>query len=540
LAFAIRAFSRPRKTPSKWRAARFNFYKLSSPSNKTMSLEQSPLFEPVLWDGNGFKILDELLVPEKIEYIQISEIEQALDAVREMKTRAFGQVLTFLYSGALVAERDGKGDADELRGRLARMTEQFCDARPTFDFRGLGNFFEEWFTSLPRGTAVGQSIAKQAREFGQEIVRARHARAKRAAALLPDRARLLTHCNVSGELVAIAGYCRELGKELSVIATETRPYLQGTRLTAWELAQAGVPVAIIPDCAAAQVMQNGEVNAVIVGADRSAQNGDVINKVGTYPLALLAREYGVPFYALVQAPGSVKRGADVPIEERPAAELLMFQGESIVPGGDPSLSARYPAFDVTPARLITHLIGFDDLYTPETFRQKYQTAEIAECEKPPTDGKYLLVYGVPPKSQDSFLISALKAEQVESILIPEMRPQLWGAQVIAPRLLERRAPVTLISDNIMGTLFSRGEIRKLCLFYDSLTPEGPSGLCGSLLAVQLARLHAVPIELFQSDKPTVSPLDQDVSTFMGKKVCPAAVAVRPMEMEIIPWALFKS
>jgi methylthioribose-1-phosphate isomerase len=357
---------------------------------------------------------------------------------------------------------------------------------------------------------------------------------------LPSPARLLTHCNVSGELVAVAGYCRELGKEFSVIATETRPYLQGTRLTAWELAQAGVPASIIPDGAVAQVMQKGEVNAVIVGADRSAQNGDVINKVGTYPLALLAREYGVPFHALVQAPGSVKRGADVPIEERPAAELLIFQGESIVPGGDPSLCARYPAFDVTPARLITHLIGFDDLYTPETFRQKYQTAETAECEKPPAEGKYLLVYGVPPKSQDSFLMSALKAEQARSILVPEMRPQLWGAQVIAPRLLERRAPVTLISDNIMGTLFSRREIRKLCLFYDSLTPEGPSGICGSLLAVQLARLHGVAIELFQSDKPMASPLDQDVATFMGKKVCPAAVAVRPVETEIIPWSLFKS
>ncbi len=505
-----------------------------------MSMEQSPLFEPVLWGGNGFRILDELLVPEQIEYIPISEVEQALAAVREMKTRAFGQVLTFLYSGALLAERDGAGDADELRGRLARMTEQFCAARPTFDFRGLGNFFEEWFTNLPHDAAVGESIAQQARELGQHIIRGRRARAKRTAELLPSPARLLTHCNVSGELVAVAGYCRQLGKELSVIATETRPYLQGTRLTAWELAQAGVPVSIIPDGAVAQVMQKGEVNAVVVGADRSAQNGDVINKVGTYPLALLAREYEVPFYALVQAPGSMKRGVDVPIEERPGAELLMFQGAPIVAGGDPSLSARYPAFDVTPARLITHLIGFDDLYTPETFRQKYQTAESSECETAQVIGKYLLVYGVPPKSQDSFLVSALKAEQAESLLIPEMRPQLWGTQVIAPRLLQRHAPVTLISDNIMGTLFSGGEIRKLCLFYDSLTAEGPSGICGSLLAVQLARLHGVPVELFQSDQRTALPLDQDVATFMGKKICPTGVAVRPLESEVVPWALFKN
>ena len=179
----------------------------------------------------------------------------------------------------------------------------------------------------------------------------------------------------------------ELGKEFSVIATETRPYLQGARLTAWELAQAGVAVSLIPDCAVAQVMAQGEVNAVIVGADRVAQNGDIINKVGTYPLALMAHEYGVPFHALVQDPRSLERGIDVPIEERPAAELLTFQGQSITVVDDPVLNARYPSFDVTPARLITHLIGFDDLYTPETFRRKYQSAATPDPEKASEDGK---------------------------------------------------------------------------------------------------------------------------------------------------------
>src|SRR5437773_500999 len=157
LAFAIRASSRPRKKPSKWRAARFNFYKLSSISNKTMSMEQSPLFEPVLWGGNGFRILDELLVPEQIEYIPISEVEQALAAVREMKTRAFGQVLTFLYSGALLAQRFPQSDAATLRARIAAMTQQFCDARPTFDFRGLEAFFEEWLAQLPAGVPAGET-----------------------------------------------------------------------------------------------------------------------------------------------------------------------------------------------------------------------------------------------------------------------------------------------------------------------------------------------------------------------------------------------
>jgi len=331
-----------------------------------------------------------------------------------------------------------------------------------------------------------------------------------------------------------------LSKEFSVVATETRPYLQGARLTAWELAQAGVAVSLIPDAAVAQVVAAGEVNAVIVGADRVAQNGDIINKVGTYPLALMAREYGVPFHALVQDPRSLERGIDVPIEERPVAELLRFQGQSITVVDDPVLNARYPSFDVTPARLVTHLIGFDDLYTPETFRRKYQSGATPDPEKASENGKYILIYGVPPKNQYAFLLSALKAEQAESILVPEMRPQLWGARVVARELLNRRAPTTLISDNIMGTLFAQGEIRKLCLFYESLSTEGPSGICGSLLAVQLARLHGVPIELFDGAACQDSTLDKDVATFMGAKICPDGVAVRTVQPEIIPWTLFKS
>jgi methylthioribose-1-phosphate isomerase len=506
----------------------------------TTSAVQSPLFEPVLWQEGGFKILDEIQVPEKLEYLDVREVGEALDAVREMKTRAFGQVLTFLYSGALLAERYSEAAPGPLRERLARMTEQFCEARPTFDFRGLGGFFEECFNKLPNGANAGATIARQARDFGQQIVRARCARAKRAAAILPNPARVLTHCNVSGELVAAAHYCREAGKEFSVIATETRPYLQGARLTAWELAQAGVAVSLIPDSAVAQVLASGAVNAVIVGADRSARNGDVINKVGTYSIACMAQEYGVPFYALVQDPRSLERGADVAIEERPADELLRFHGEPLVTDASSGLNARYPGFDITPARLITHWVGFEDHYTPKTFRRRYQTKPLPEAIRATSSGKYILLYGIPPKSQYAFLRSALKAERAESLLVPEMRPQLWGAQVVVPALLEQRAPATLISDNMMGTLFAQGEIRKLCLFYQDLTEAGPKGICGSLLAAQLAHLHGVPIEIYSGAEGNPSTPDSDVSTFMGKKICPAGVAIRPLEPELIPWALFKA
>ncbi|MSP41299.1 MAG: hypothetical protein EXR70_22660 [Deltaproteobacteria bacterium] len=504
-----------------------------------MSVVESPLFEPVHWQGAGFEILDEIQVPNKLEYIQVSEVAQALDAVREMKTRAFGQVLTFLYSGALLAEGHAGKQAEPLREQLAQMTQKFCDARPTFDFRGLGFFFQEWFKTLPDGAAPGQFIAQQARALGQQIVAARSARARRAAALLPNATRLLTHCNVSGELVAVARYCRELGKEISVIATETRPYLQGARLTTWELAQAGVEVSLIVDGAVAQVMAKGAVNAVIVGADRIARDGDVINKIGTYPIARLAHEYGVPFYALVQDPHGLECGGDVEIEERPARELLQFAGQPLVADSNAALMTRYPSFDVTPAEFITQLIGFDGVYTPESFRQKYQAKNAPAKAGVVDNAKYLLVYGVPPANQYAFLISALKAERAESILVAEMRPQLLGAQVVARELLQRNAPTTLISDNMMGTLFAHGEIKKLCLFYSDFAELGPVGICGSLLAVQLARLHGVPVELFSGGPVNFQSTDQDASTFMGKPICPAGVTLYPIEAEIVPWALFK-
>jgi methylthioribose-1-phosphate isomerase len=505
-----------------------------------MSAVQSPLFEPVLWESNGFKILDEIQIPDKVEYLEVREVGQALAAVREMNTRAFGQVLTFLYSGALLAQRHPNNDAAALRQRLAEMTQQFCAARPTFDFSTLGSFFEEWLDKLPPESDPRESITGSARELGRQIVGGRVARAKLAASILPERARVMTHCNVSGELVAIAQHCKQLGKELSVIATETRPYLQGVRLTAWELANAGVPVSVIPDAAVAQVMEQGEINAVIVGADRAAQNGDVINKVGTYPLALMAKEYGVPFYALVQDPRSLATGDDVPIEERPVAELLTFQGKSLLASSRQDLDARYPAFDVTPAVLITHLIGFDAIYTPEMFRRKYQTRAERQTRRAAERGKYVLIYGVPRKNQYAFLASALKAEEAASVLVPEMRPHLWGARRVVPELLERKIPTTLISDNMMGTLFAQNEIRKVCLFYDELTDAGPRGICGSLLAARLARLHDVSVELFSAEIDPGETLDKDASTFLGTTVCPPGVNIREVGAEVIPWSLLKS
>ena len=505
-----------------------------------MEYAQSPLFEPVIWEGRGFRILNEISIPEKVEYIEVSEVRQALDAVRDMKTRAFGQVLTFLYSGALLAQNYEGREAVFLQKKLARMTQQFCAVRPTFDFVGLGEFFSGWFNELPTDVDVGDWVANQARRFGAQIIKARQGRAKRTASILPHSARIMTHCNVSGELVAIAQYCKEMGKEFSVIATETRPYLQGSRLTAWELSQAGVPVSLIPDCAIAQVMAHDGVNAIVVGADRCAQNGDIVNKVGTYPLALMAKEYSIPFYALIQDPGGLVSGDDVAIEERPTDELLEFQGRPLVAEGAEKLAGRYPAFDVTPFSLLTALIGFDDMYTPETFREKFlKSSSMPIKVARDAQKKYLLVFGVPRGDGYDFLKHALKAEQADRILVPEMRPELWGARVVARELVQRNLPATLISDNMMGTLFAQGEIRQLYLFYSGLSETGPEGICGSLLAVRLARAHGVAVELQECGDVKEAPLDEDVSSFLGQRVIPAGASIYPLEKEVISWELFK-
>ncbi|HKA32490.1 MAG TPA: hypothetical protein VKH64_04705 [Candidatus Binatia bacterium] len=493
-----------------------------------MDAKQSPLFEPVLWEGEGFKILDETLLPWRTEYIEVRALPQALAAVKDMKTRAFGQVLTFFYAAALVAR--GEKSAAGLHARMKRLGEEFAEARPTFDFKGLAGFFEPWFAQ--NGDQTGAWFEGKVHEFVGRIVGARLYRAKLAAELLPGRCRLLTHCNVSGELVAVAHACREQGKDLSVVATETRPYLQGSRLTAWELSQAGVSVEVIPDGAVGQVIAGGKVDAVIVGADRVARNGDIVNKVGTYPIAVVAERYGVPFYPLVQDPGALDSSADVEIEERPAAELYQLEGRSLI---EAPVAGRYPAFDATPARLITRLVGFEGSYTPEEFREKYRPARVSEKAKKAAD--QLLVYGVPKKADLGSVARTLKLEKPAHVLVPEMRPGLAGLQSVAKELSERGVPVQLVSDNMMGTFFAEGAIRRLYLFYEEVGAAGPAGGCGSLLAALLARAHGVPIELLPGE--AAAPLDADVSTFLGRRVVADGIKIYPVEKEVIPWSLFK-
>ena len=224
------------------------------------------------------------------------------------------------------------------------------------------------------------------------------------------------------------------------------------------------------------------------------------------------------------------------IEERPVAELFSFQGRSHIPEG---LQGRYPAFDVTPASLISSLIGFDGTFTPESFRQRFQNTPAAASHGKNEKEPYILLYGIPKSGSYSHLSSALKAQRAQTVLVPEMRPELWGVHVIARELLQRNIPTTLISDNMMGAFFAQGQIKRLYLFYSELSEKGPVGICGSLLATLLAAAHGVSVELLASEEARQSPLDRDVSTFLGEKVCPDRVTIYPIEREVIPWSLFK-
>jgi methylthioribose-1-phosphate isomerase len=500
-----------------------------------VNVKESPLFVPTLWEGDRFVVLDETQIPLRTEYITVTEPAHAIEAVKEMKTRAFGQVLTFIYAAALAVQARRIETVDEARERIQALAQEFKQARPTFDFEGIADLLLNKLQREPARRETVESLVRGILDYGAGIVAARNSRAKRVAELLPRSSRLLTHCNVSGELVAVAQHCQEMGKKVEFIATETRPYLQGSRLTAWELSEAGVKVSLIPDSAIAQVMERKQVDAAIVGSDRCARNGDIVNKVGTYPIALMAQQYGVPFYALVQHPGKLRAGSDLSIEERPSSELLEFHGRSVGPEG---AGGRYPAFDVTPASLISRLIGFEGVFSPDEFRQKYGGESSSESVKNRDGSGYIMSYGVPEGG--NYLGMALREENAAAIMVPEMRPELWGARLVARRLMQDGLPVTLIADDMMGTFFAQGKISRLLLFYSEVTEPGIRSACGSLLAARLARAHGVRIELNPAEQVKEKPEDPDVTTFLGERIAPAGVEALRVKEEVVPWDILRA
>jgi len=190
-----------------------------------------------------------------------------------------------------------------------------------------------------------------------EGIRARRLkRVVEIASLIEDGDSVLTHCNVSGELAMAAYLCRKGKKKVHFFATETRPYMQGSKLTCWELQLMGASVTLIPDNSVASVMADSVVNKVIVGSDRSCANGDFANKIGTYQIAVLAKEFKIPFYVLTQPSNRTKKGEDIPIEIRDAKELLVYSGKRTFPK---EVKGFYPGFDVIPNKYITKTVAIN-------------------------------------------------------------------------------------------------------------------------------------------------------------------------------------
>ena len=295
--------------------------------------------EPIRWKGVSLELLDQRLLPEKLSYVECRSAADVAQAIRDMVVRgapAIGCAAAF----GVVLDRGSKSGYEVLAA-----------SRPT-----AVNLF--W--ALARMKRA-KDLEQEAVAIFEEDLAANRAMGKLGAALMPEGARVMTHCNTGA--LATAGHGTALGiirssrdKNVSVIACETRPYLQGARLTAWECVQEGIPCTLITDSMAGHLMSRGEVDVVVVGADRIAANGDVANKVGTYALAVLARRHGIPFY--VAAPlstfdASIPDGSHIPIEERAADEVTGYRGMRWAPQG---IAVRNPAFDVTPAELVTGII----------------------------------------------------------------------------------------------------------------------------------------------------------------------------------------
>lgn len=320
-------------------------------------------------EGETIRLLDEAGLPEDKVYITVSNELEAARAITQMRTRAFGQVLTLFYTFLITARQHRGGKADEVIPRLRKVARILEEARPTFAFRDFNNKVLTWADeALAEGRDIPSCLEERILSFLDHLKVLRMRRAGYAAALIGDGDTVLTHCNVSGEMVLIGRACRDAGKSVRFYATETRPYFQG-RLTAWELAEDGFEVTMVPDSAVAYLVSEQRCQLAMVGSDRVALNGDIVNKTGTLQLAIAARAFRVPFYALVQEPGTAGRGEEIPVEERDARELLTYRERRIYPEG---VKGYYPAFDRTPAHYITGLISFAGIINPRELPQAWK------------------------------------------------------------------------------------------------------------------------------------------------------------------------
>ncbi len=324
------------------------------------------IIRPILWDEKGLRLLDQRLLPWREKYLRFTTWQEVRKAIKQMVVRGAPAIgITGAIGLVLGAEKIKAKSRRVFLRRLSRIAEGLKKARPTAVNLAWAVDRLLALAEKEKGGVeeLVEILRQEALKIWEEDIAANRRMGALGAALLPDEGVVLTHCNAGalatggfGTALGVIRAAVEQGKKISVLADETRPWLQGARLTAWELKKVNIPVKVIPDVAAGFLMARGKIQAIVVGADRIAANGDVANKIGTYSVAVLAQENNVPFY--VAAPRSTidletKTGDQIPIEERPETEVLYCAGKRLTPKG---VQAKNPAFDVTPARYVRAII----------------------------------------------------------------------------------------------------------------------------------------------------------------------------------------
>lgn len=324
--------------------------------------------QPIEWSNAGVVVLDQRLLPSEEIRHTYTDYREVARAIQEMEIRGAPAIGVAAAMGvALGVSRSQAATLSELRTEFAVICEVMAKTRPTamdlfWAIARMKRKFAEIAVDGASHSSVREALIAEAREVHLEKKATDEAIGSYGAALMPQSGQVMTQCNAGalatagiGTALGVIRVAVEQGRELHVLVPETRPYLQGARLTAWELHKGGIPLTLITDNMVGHFLKMGKVGAVVVGADRIAANGDTANKIGTYQIAVLAHENKVPFY--VAAPVStfdlsLTSGEQIPIEERSAMEVTHFRGVRI----SPEVNAAHPAFDVTPARFISAII----------------------------------------------------------------------------------------------------------------------------------------------------------------------------------------
>jgi methylthioribose-1-phosphate isomerase len=328
------------------------------------------MIKTVEWTNEGVRMLDQRVLPGEEKYLMLRSYEEVAEAIQKMVVRGAPAIGVSAAMGlALGASQSVGMSTSDLEDDLDYMCQVMAKTRPTAVnlFWAIERMRQRFSLEKSKTTdveAIKAALVDEAHRIFQEDIEANRAIGRNGAELINDGSTVLTHCN-AGALATAGDYgtalgvirgARDAGKRVAVIADETRPFLQGLRLTAWELAKDNIPVTVITDNMAGHVMKSGKVDTVVVGADRIAANGDTANKIGTYMVAVLAQKHNIPFY--VAAPVttldlSIATGAEIPIEERDGREITHIGGNQLGPDG---LVVENPAFDVTPNELIAAII----------------------------------------------------------------------------------------------------------------------------------------------------------------------------------------